>query len=218
MNKTKKLWAAVAAFLTLAGLGATAGAATSANVNISVTITAAMSVSVDQVASSTRSHTWSGTPNQIFDNTTSSITVLNNSGILTEKWALSTNANSINAGGTAWSRVSSTSSVGADQFGVQAVFGSSNTAVSGAGSCADATATTWNNGTIAPPLTTSPVTYTSTVFSSTQLTNGGGSKDPDLATGEMYAGNKRVLCYRAVMPNSSSVTATQNIQVIVTAQ
>ena len=217
MNANKRLWGAFAA-LTLGVLATTASAANPAQLNISVTITAAKSVSVDGVASSTRAHTWNGTPNQAFDNSASSITVLNDSLILTEMWALSTNANSINAGGTAWARTSSTASVGSDQFGVQAVFGSSNTAVSGAGSCADVTATTWNNGTIAPPLTTSVVTYTNTVFASTQLTNLGGSKDPDTGAGDMYAGSKRVLCYRAIMPASSSVTATQNVQLTVTAQ
>ncbi len=105
--------------------------------------------------------------------------------------------------------------VGADQFGVQAVFGSSNTAVGG---CASVTGTTWNDGTVAPPLTTSAVTYTSTVFGSTQLTNLGGTQNPDQASGNMFAGNKRALCYRAIMPASTSVTATQNVQVTVTAQ
>ena len=215
MNMKKKMWAGLAAFLAVGMLTTGARAATPARVNINVTITASLSVSVDGIASSTRTHAWSGTPNQIFDNTASSITVLNDTGILTEKWALSTNANSINAGGTSWSLGASTSAVGADTFAMQAVFGSSNTAVGG---CTSANGTTWNDSTLATPLTSSAVTYTSTKLASSQLTNLGGSQAPDLATGEMYAGNKRALCYRVVMPQSTSVTATQNVQVIVTAQ
>ncbi|PIR16141.1 MAG: hypothetical protein COV48_10530 [Elusimicrobia bacterium CG11_big_fil_rev_8_21_14_0_20_64_6] len=211
----KKLWSALAAILTTGMLATGAKAANPAEVNISVTITSALSVSVDGIASSTRTHTWSGTPNQMFDNTASSIAVLNDSGILTEKWALSTNANSIPASGTGWTLGASTNSVGADTFGLQAVFGSSNTAIGG---CASVTATTWNDATIAPPLTASAVTYTSTVFGSTELTNAGGSPTPDVGTGEMYAGNKRALCYRTIMPASTSKTAIQNVQVIVTAQ
>ena len=215
MNMNKKLWGALAAILTTGMLATGARAANPAQVNISVTITSALSVSVDGVATSTRPHTWTGTPNQAFDNAASSITVLNDTGILTEKWALSTNANSIPASGTGWTLGTSTSAVGADEFGLQAVFGSSNTAVGG---CASVTATTWNDATIAPPLTAGAVTYTSTVFGSTQLTNLGGSPTPDVGTGEMYAGNKRALCYRAIMPASTSKTAVQNVQVVVTAQ
>jgi len=215
MKTNRKMWSALAAILTTGMLATGAKAANPAEVNISVTITAALSVSVDGVASSTRTHSWSGTPNQVFDNTASSITVLNDTGILTEKWALSTNANSIPASGTGWALGTSTSAVGADEFGLQAVFGSSNTAIGG---CASVTATTWNDATIAPPLTASAVTYTSTVFGSTELTNAGGSPTPDVGTGEMYAGNTRALCYRTIMPASTSKTAVQNIQVIVTAQ
>ena len=212
----KTAWGLIA----LLGMTATqARAANPAKVNIDVSITAALSVSVDGVASSTRTHSWSGTPNQAFDNSASSITVLNDTGILTESWALSTPANTSAASGATWARVGSTTAVPADSYAAQAVFGSSNTAASGAGGCGDATAgVTWANGTIAPPLTTSPVTYTSTVFAAAQLNNAGGSPAPDLAAGSMYAGNKRALCYRIIMPASTSVTTTQNVQVIVTAQ
>jgi hypothetical protein len=213
---TKTAWGLLG-LLAMTATALTATAANPARVNISVTITAAKSVSVDGVASSTRAHTWNGTPNQMFDNTASSITVLNDSGILSETWGLSTLANSINTAGNAptWSRVGSTATVAADEFAVQAVFGSSNTL---AGGCASVTATTWNNATIAPALTASAVTYTNTVFASSELTNAGGSQAPDLAGGTMYAGNKRALCYRAVMPNSSATTDGQNVQVVVTAQ
>ena len=218
-NKTGRSAWSLLALLGLMTAAATARAANPARVNIDVSITAALSVSVDGVDSSTRTHNWAGTPNQAFDNAASSITVLNDTGILNESWALSTNANSINAGGTAWARVGSTTAVPADSFAVQAVFGSSNTAVSGAGGCGDATAgVTWADGTIAPPLTTAPVTYTSTVFAAAQLQNGGGTHQPDLAGGTLYAGSKRALCYRLIMPASTSVTATQNVQVTVTAQ
>ena len=215
MNTNKRLWGALAAFLTMGVLATGAGAANPAQVNISVTITAAMSVSVDGVATSTRPHTWSGAPNDKFVNTASSITVLNDSLILTEKWALSSNATSIPASGTGWTLGASSSAVGADTFALQAVFGSSNTADTG---CLGAAAATWDDSAVAPLLTTTAETYTSTKFGSAELTAGGGSKDPDEASGDMYAGDKRVLCYRTIMPASTSKTAVQNVQVVVTAQ
>jgi hypothetical protein len=215
-KKTKTAWGLLG-FLAMAMTATAASAATQARLNISVTVTAAKSVAVDGVASSTRAHTWNGTPNQAFANTASSVTVLNDSGILSETWALSTNANSINTAGNApaWARTSSTATVGADEFAVQAVFGSSNTAVGG---CASVTATTWNDSAVAAPLTTTPATYTSTLFASSELQNLGGTHQPDQAGGTMYAGSFRALCYRAIMPSSSGTTDGQNIQVTVTAQ
>ena len=214
MNARKTTWLA----LGLAMTGLTAGtshAANPARLNINVAVTANLSVAVNNAATSTQTVNWNtANPNDRLVSPSSS-TVLNDSGILTEKCALSTNANSIPASGTGWTLGASTSSVGADTFGLQAVFGSSNTAIGG---CASVTATTWNDATIAPPLTAGLVTYTSTVFGSTELNNAGGSPTPDLGTGELYAGNKRALCYRTIMSASTSKTAVQNVQVIVTAQ
>ena len=208
MNTNKKLWGAFAAFLTMGAFAASARATNPGRVNIQVTITAAKSVSVDGVDTSTRAHTWTGTSNQAFDNSASSITVRND-GILTETWALS----ATNAGAT-WTLGTSTAVVGADEFALQAVFGSSNTLAAG---CGSVTATTWNSGTAALPLTGTPATYTSTLFASTQLAQSGGVTGPDSGN-NMFGGNKRVLCYRVIMPQSTSVTATQNVQVVVTAQ
>jgi hypothetical protein len=138
--------------------------------------------------------------------------VSNDTGILTESWKLSTNSHSLDTTGAAqeWTLVGSTSSVGADQFALQAVFGSSHTA-----SCASLPE--WVNSTIAPPLSAAtPVTYTSTVLAATSLTTN-GSYAPDQASGLMYAGSSRALCWRAIMPASTSTQNKQNIQVVVTA-
>jgi len=146
--------------------------------------------------------------------------VTNDSGGITERWKLFTNQNSLAASGSTWSMAASTSSVGADQFAVQAVFGSSNTA---SGGCASATtAGTWNVLANAPILTTTFATglqYTSAgQLASTELVNNGQST-PDAATntGSMYANDKRALCWRVIAPLSTVATATQNIQVIVAA-
>ena len=111
MNKRLKTWLGAAALL-LAGTAAKAGN-TSSYLNIDVTITAALSVAVDAANSSTYTVSWSGTPNQqIFS--PSSATVTNDSGILTERWKLFTNANSINTAGgaTTWALSGSTITVG----------------------------------------------------------------------------------------------------------
>ena len=214
-TKTKtKLWAALLALGGLWALGARAEAAGVGNpsyLDIDVTITSSLSVSVDAANSSTYTVTWSGTPNQAIP-APSTATVKNDTGILTESWKLSTNANSMDTTGAGqqWALSASTTSVGADQFAVQAVFGSSNTT-----SCASVPE--WVNSTIAPPLSAAtPVTYTSTVLAATSL-NTGGSYAPDQSSGLMYAGSQRALCWRAIMPASTSTQNKQNIQVIVTA-
>jgi hypothetical protein len=131
---------------------------------------------------------------------------------------LSTNAGSIDTGGGSagsWSLSASSTSVGADSFAVQAVFGSSNTA---AGGCPAIGSGDWNQA-ASPLLTAAPVTYTSAVFADASLTNGGGTPNPDVAgNGRMFANNKRALCWRIVTPSSTSTTDTQNVQVVVTAQ
>ena len=196
-----------------------ARAANPAYLNIDVTINANLSVSVNGVASSTdTSATWNtATPNaKLVD--LSSATVLNDSGGTAEKWALATNANSIDLGGGSpgsWALQTTTTTLpGSDQFALQAVFGSSNTA---AGGCPIATSADWDQA-FAPALTTSPVTYTSAVFADSSL-NANGTQNPDnVGTSRMTAGSKRALCWRIITPNSTSTADTQNIQVIVSAQ
>jgi hypothetical protein len=208
-----------AVVLAVAALSGQAGAVASnpAYLNIDVTITASLSVTVNGVASSTDATTnWTGTPNLAVA-PTSTVTVQNNSGVLTEGWQLSTNANSLAASGSTWARSASTTSVGADAFAVQAVFGSSNTTT-----CA---AASWNNSTIAAPLGTTPTSYTTTVYADSALNAGGGvSYQPDnTSTNKMYAYNaatgagQRALCWRVILPASTGTQTLQNIQVVVTA-
>jgi len=212
--------AALLALLAAAGLAGTASAAnTSSYLNIDVTFNTALSVAVDASNSSTYTVAWSGVANQALLSP-SSATVTNDSGGITERWKLFTNQNSLPASGSAWSMAASTTAVGADQFAVQAVFGSSNTA---SGGCSSATnGGTWNIGTSAPLLTTTFATglqYTTAgQLASTELVNNGQST-PDAATnsGSMFANKKRALCWRVIAPQSTSATATQNIQVIVAA-
>ncbi|MFA6004647.1 MAG: hypothetical protein WC881_11330, partial [Elusimicrobiota bacterium] len=118
----------------LAGLlsGQDAGASSSATINIDITIVSNLSVSVNSAASSTEAFTWNAAvPNAKLAG--SSATVTNDSGARTEKWALAMEPVSldITGGNQTWSRAASSSSVGADQFALQAVFGSSRTAAGG---------------------------------------------------------------------------------------
>jgi hypothetical protein len=215
-TKTAKWRWLGAALLATVGLAGTAHATNPAVLNIDVTITASKSVTVNGVASSTDSSVnWTGTPNQAF--TGSTVTVKNDSGVLSEGWELSTNANSIDTtgGGQTWALAASSTSVGADQFAVQAVFGSSNTAASG---CSSAS---WGSSVIAPVLTTTPTQYTTTKFADSALNNL-GTYLPDSGN-LLYAYNAstgaglRALCWQTVMPTSTSTQNKQNIQVIVTA-
>ena len=100
-KKTTKSWAALAGLLVLAGWGLTASAAGVGNpsyLNIDVTITSSLSVAVDNANTSTYTVTWSGTPNQAIA-APSTATVTNDTGILSESWKLSTNANSMDTTG-----------------------------------------------------------------------------------------------------------------------
>ena len=222
MNTRLKSWlgAALLATACFAAREARAAATTTAYLNIDVTITAQLSVKVDSFASSTQTLSWNGVPNQQFVNNAgggnpSSATVTNDTGILSEKWLLATNANSLNVPGNAqtWSTSASSSSVGADSFALQAVFGSSNTASNG---CLATNASEWNDATAAPLLSTTKQLYTNTRYVGASLTND-GQATPDVASGLMYAGSKRALCWRLIMPNSSSTQDTQNVQILVTA-
>ena len=213
-KKTTRLGAALCA---LAGLAMEASAATPAYLNIDVTFNNAMSVAVDAVNSSTYTTAWTSANQELLS--ASSATVSNDS-IVTERWKLYTNANSLAPSGSAWALAASTSAVGADEFSLQAVFGSSNTA---AGGCSAATAGgTWNVTARAPLLATSFAAgqqYTSAgALASPDLVNNGLST-PDVGTngGSMYGGMKRALCWRVIAPQSTVATQTQNIQVIVAA-
>ena len=225
MNTWKKT--AVVLGLALAGwLGASraeaVGVGTPSYLNIDVTINANLSVSVNDANSSTSTAiSWNvALGSTAFTNAASSVTVTNDSGAQTERWQLSTNANSIdNTGGGVqnWTVATSSRNPGADQFSVQAVFGSSNTI---AGGCPAAGTATWDSTPVAPLLTSTPVTYTATTFAAPALNND-GTPNPDSASpnpGEMFAASKRALCWQVVTPDSTSTTHAQNIQIIVTAQ
>ncbi|MBI3554625.1 MAG: hypothetical protein HY077_19195 [Elusimicrobia bacterium] len=210
--------------LALLGAAAPSFGASSATLNIDVTITAPLSVSVNAVPSSTMSVTWNTaiSNQELLADATS--TIKNDTGGLTTKWALSTIANSLNTAGNSetWAVATATAdavtgllNVGDDQFAVQAVFGSSRTLT-----CPGSGAADWNNGSAAP-LTTSPVTYKSTMFSDLLLNNDGTPK-PDVFVGapdgRMFAGSQRALCWRIIAPKTTATRDTQNIQIVVTAQ
>src|SRR5947209_1526554 len=100
MNTKTKKWLGglvAAAVLGLAG-SAHAVATSSATLNIDVTIVANLSVKVNNVASSTDSVQSWNTSAQAFFASATTATVTNDSGAQTEKWALSTLANSIDQG------------------------------------------------------------------------------------------------------------------------
>jgi hypothetical protein len=107
--------------------------------------------------------------------------------------------------------------VGADEFALQAVFGSSATTT-----CAGAS---WNDSAIASPLGVTPALYTSTNYADSALATGGPNtyKPDNTGSNLMYAYNattgigKRALCWRVILPASTATSATQTIQVIVTA-
>ena len=218
-RKTTWKWLG-AALLAVAGLAGRASAGqTTAYLNIDVTISASKSVSVNTVASSsdTTSVNWT-TANQIVVGGT--VTVQNTSGILAEGWYLSTDGTSQTTGASGWTVSNSSTSVAAEKYSIQAVFGSSST------TSAHCTNATWGSGTIAPLLTTSLVPYTNaSSFADTAANlNLGGSAAPDnTATQQMYAysaatgAGERALCWQLVLPASTIATAAQNIQVIVTA-
>ena len=216
MSRLRRLLAALG--LLALGAGGRAFAGSTAAIDVDVTISASLSVEVDGVASSTYTAVWDASvPNQKLASV-SSATVVNDSGGLTERWSLSTlpQTGNTTGGADSWSLAASTRSVGADQVGVQAVFGSSRTA---AGGCPLPAASDWDQS-YAPPLTASPVGYTSSVFADAAL-NDHGTPAPDLtvgaADGRMHAGSRRALCWRLVMPASTSTTQTQNVQITITA-
>jgi len=219
---TNKKWTTALLLAALGWLGVGKAEATNpAYLNIDVAILANLSVAVNGAQSSTHTVTWNtATPNTLLVSAASA-TVTNDSGGQTEKWALSTNGNSINTLGNpdVWTLDTTTGTLpGADAVAVQAVFGSSNTAAAG---CPVSASSDWDQA-FAPALTTSPVTYTNAVFADASLNNAGGTPDPDViaggANGRMFAGSLRALCWRVITPQSTSTADTQNVQVIITAQ
>ena len=212
-TKTKIAWLG-AALLALAwtGRAQAAGVGTPSYLNIDVTISASLSVSVTGAKVSSQAVTWTG---QSLLAAASTATVKNDTGLLSEKWQLSTTANAADAtnGAAGWTIAGSTTGLAADNVAVQAVFGSSHTALAG---CPATSGTEWNNTAVAPPLTTAPATYTNTLYADAALTTN-GSYQPDAAIGTMYANSQRALCWRLAMPPSTSLTNQQIIAVIVTA-
>jgi hypothetical protein len=216
MNASKKTWLALG--LAVAGLTATgAEAANPSRLNINVSITQNLSVSVNNAQTSTNTVAWNtGSPNErLVPVGLTTSTVLNDSGGTTERWQLSTNLNTMPVSGTdAWTLSVDSSAVAAEQFALQAVFGSSNTAA-----CPIAAAADWDQDT-ATEITTTPEFYTSTRFADAALDGGvnGGTPNPDVpANGRMNAGSFRALCWRVITPASTVASATQNIQLTVTA-
>ena len=222
-NSMKTAWKKTALAVTLAVSGLSlaltkARAANPAVLILDVTITAAKSVTVNGVYSSTDSTsvTWSGVANASFTALSqSSVTVANN-GVVTEGWELSTNPYTIdtsNVSGSSWEVVASTLTLpGPDQVALQAVFGSSNTV---AGGCPAVGSSDWN-GSYAAPITSSVTQYTSSVYADSNL-NHLGTPDPDNGSNQLYAASKRALCWKLIMPNSTSTQDNQNVQIIVTA-
>ena len=214
-KKTTMVWGLALGLLGMAA-GAQAAATNPARLNINVTITQNLSVKVNAADTSTHTVNWNtATANERLVSVATS-TVLNDSGAQTERWQLSTNANSINTalGAQTWAVSSDSSTVGAEQFALQAVFGSSNTA---AGGCPAFNAASWDLDTAAE-ITATPATYTSSLFADASLNNLGGTPNPDVAgNGRMFAGSFRALCWRVITPATTATTDTQNVQLIVTA-
>ncbi len=215
MTKMKKTWWTGLAAATLLGLAGKAQAVPTnpAVLSIDVTVTASLSVTVNGAGASTEAVTFSGTPNELLTQA-STTTVTNNTGVLSEIWKLSTDAQSMDqTASSPWTLQTSSVTVGQDAYALQAVFGSSNTVAAG---CPAATATDWN-----PPsaalLTTTPLQYTSSVFGDSTLNNNGSYQPDNLVSGEMFAGSSRALCWRIVAPASVTTTDTQEIRIVVTA-
>ena len=214
MKTRAKAWGLA---LGLLAMSSSARAATTnpARLNIEVTITQNLSVLVNEFASSTQTVAWNAAnPNDRLVSP-SSATVRNDSGAQTERWQLSTNLNSIPASGTdQWTVSTDSSAVGAEQFALQAVFGSSNTLANG---CPVFNSADWDLAE-ASEVTTGLQTYTSALFADPNLTAGGGTPNPDVAgNGRMTANSKRALCWRVIAPASTVATAAQTVQLIVTA-
>ena len=217
---SKKTWMTAGA-IALAGwlLGGSKAYANTADLDLDVTITQNLSVAVTGsgvYASTVAAGTFiAGSSTVSF----STVAVVNDSGGSTERWELSA-ANAIPTGGESivWDNAQSTTSIGADEFGLQAVFGSSATAV---GHCPIASSSTWN-ASYAAAIQTTPNDYTNTLYANPNMVDGNGAYLPDGSTpdqGEMFAGDQRALCYKILYPPSTTAgNGVELIQLAVTAQ
>ena len=230
-NRTRRAaWGltALAGLLTAAGQAQAVGVGPVSRLNIDVTISQNLSVAVNDVITSTVSTTWDASiaNDKLVPTGLSTSTVRNDSGAQTEKWALATNLTSLNTQGGAqtWALDTTTTSLpGADEFAVQAVFGSSNTV---AGGCPSATSNDWDQA-YAKALTNSNQTYGDSAAGNFAASSGDapltnlGTAAPDSTDGSfvtrLKANSKRALCWRIIAPNSTSTSQQQNVQIIVTA-
>jgi hypothetical protein len=177
---------------------------------IDVTITNNLSVSVSNANKSTQTITWNG-ETALF--ATSTATVTNDSGFISEKWELTTTPTSWDsASGSAGWTIGATPSV--DQVMLQAVFGASGIANA---SCTGATL--FGNMTVAPALTFGTQTqFTQTVLADSIVGAGGlGVRPENAGTSKLNAGSFRALCWKMSMPTSTSLTGTQVVPIVVTA-
>ena len=210
--KTKMTWRKTALAALVVGLFAEvahAGVGTPSFLDIDVNITQTLSVAVNGVASSTVTVSYPNGGGAVVQ--TSTANVKNDTGGLTEKWALSTNANSIDTGGAgvagSWalqSAVNSSSTLTTNQFTVQAVFGSSKTIALG---CPAVAASEYGNGTVAPFLTAGQTNYTAAVLADPNLNNN-GTPNPDGTpnVGDITNNGQRALCFQVVTPPSTTAT------------
>lgn len=212
-------WLFAAALACLPGRAAAAVGSPS-SLNIDVMIVGQVSVSVNSVNNSTYTAglVWN-TANANQELVAASSTTVTNDAAVSERWQLSAAGRSSNIAGNpeSWNLIGSTAPAlpGADQFAVQAVFGSSNTAAGGCPGVGDAA---WNDGS-AEPLASTTKLYTTTRFAAPSLNAAGGLPGPDTGgTGYMLAGGVRALCWRIIMPASTATTDPQNLQLVVTAQ
>jgi hypothetical protein len=202
--------------MALALLGLTAASARAAGVGnpsyllIDVTITNNLSVSVSGFNKSTQTITWNGEATLA---ATSTATVTNDAGYVSERWELTTTPTSWDSvsGATGWV-IGATQA--ADQVKLQAVFGASGIANS---ACTGATL--FGDSTVAPALLNGVQTqYTQTVLADSIVGAGGVVARPDNAgTNRMLAGRERALCWQMTMPTSTSFVGTQVVPIVVTA-
>jgi hypothetical protein len=66
-------------------------------------------------------------------------------------------------------------------------------------------------------LQTTPQVYTDMLYADPNLNNDGEYRPDVPASGHMWANSQRALCWRIILPDSTSVLNTQNVQIIVTA-
>ena len=210
-TRMKWTWLGVVALVGLAAARAQAvGVGTPSYLNIDVTITNNLSVSVIGVHSATQTATWAGEAALTADSTA---TVTNDSGYVSERWELTTTANSWDStsGAAGWAIGTSAAS---DQVKLQAVFGASGIA---ANSCSGSSLFGDNN--VAPALTNGVQTaYTQSVLADSIVGSGSLAARPDNASNNrMLAGRERALCWKLTMPTSTSFTGHQIVPIVVTA-